>query len=78
MQPKYQIFEIREKEICVPSDGYFGEKNDWRSVDIPVLVPGEILDTLEEAMEIVKQYPQIEFTILPIYNYGEQSINCQI
>ena len=68
MKPKYQLFEIREKEVCVPSTDYYSRGNDWQSASFPVLVPAEILDSLEEALEIVKQYPQIKFTILTIYN----------
>lgn len=65
---KYKVFSIQTKGVCVPSDDYYADGNDWQTDYLPFLNSNEeLFDSVEEAAEYVKNnYSKGEYAILPV------------
>jgi hypothetical protein len=76
MKKYYQIFEMRDVEVCTPSTDYYARAGDWYKENI-ILLQGIYDDNVnyfnseDEAEEKIKclidKYPKTSYYILPFY-----------
>ncbi len=69
MKKVYRIYCIVEKDVCVPSDGYYSRRDEWSKDTMNTLSFLDEFDTEEEAIAHLNldKYLKGEYTILPVY-----------
>ena len=52
----FQIFNLGEINVCIPSDNYYRERNDWHSSEIPLTRYMEIYtgSSKEDCLNFIK------------------------
>jgi hypothetical protein len=66
---KYQICEIIDRDVCVPSQDYYSRGDTWSNQSINEIISFDPLyDTIEDALKHFNEtnYRNGTYTILPI------------
>lgn len=60
----FTVYQIVNKEVCVPSDDYYARDNDWQTSTIEALEKISEFTTKNEALELIGTFSKGTFTIL--------------
>lgn len=72
MKKTFDIYEIIEKEVCIPNDNYYRSNNDWNdwrehTITVQEFVAGEFSTHEEAVIHIEQNLGKGKFTIIPTY-----------
>lgn len=71
---KYQIFQRKQTEVCIPSDDYYRKGDDWNRKDIEEisLVNSEKFDSIEDCIKELQDdsknsYSKGDYLFIPVF-----------